>query len=126
MTEDFCKRTARKTQKLGYDPKEAARLAKFCYVSMMSVGGAMLLSVCQKRAQMLKVPESAFGHRLGPMPDPSPKSMAGIEDESLLCLPARARSDVLDRLNRWYGQEAEAASTPITDFSDIERRLPAL
>ncbi len=103
MTEDFCKRTARRTEKLGYDPKEAARLSKFCYVSMMSVGGMM-----------------------GAMLDPSMKSMAGEGDDTLNLLSERAQSDVLDRLNRWYGQSTEIASTSEIDFSDLQRRLPAL
>jgi hypothetical protein len=103
MTEDFCKRTARKTRKLGYEPKQAVRISRFCFVSMMSVSGMM-----------------------GAMLDPSMKSMAGEEDESLLCLSARAQSDVMDLLNRSHGQGTQIARASITRFSDIQRRLPAL
>jgi|GEM_PF-2116399 hypothetical protein len=103
MTEDFCKRTTRKNIKLGYAPEEAARLSKFCYVSMMSVSGMM-----------------------GAMLDPSMKSMAGDEDESLLRLPAGAPSDVLSVLDRSYGQGPQVARASIPRFSEIQRRLPAL
>ena len=41
MTEDFCKRTARRIRKFGYAPKEAVRISRFCYVSMLSVCGVM-------------------------------------------------------------------------------------
>jgi len=37
MTEDFCNRTARRIRKFGHTPKTAIRIARFCYVSMMSV-----------------------------------------------------------------------------------------
>jgi len=103
MIKDFCKRTARKIRKLGYTPEEAARLSRFCYVSMMSVSGMM-----------------------GAMLDPSMKSMAGDEDESPRCLPARAPSKVLFFLNRWYRQDQRDARAPRTRFSAIQRRLPAL
>jgi hypothetical protein len=103
MTEDFCKRTTRRNIKLGYAPKEAARLSKFCYVSMMSVSGMMVA-----------------------MLDPSMKSLAGDGDESPRCLSAGAPSDVLSLLNRWYGQDQGDALTPRTRFSEIQRRLPAL
>ncbi len=102
MTEDLCNRTARRTEKLGYPHEEAARLSKFCYVSMMSVCGMM-----------------------GAMLDPSMKSLAGEEDESLLCLSERAPFNVLPILDRWYGQGTQIARASITDSSDIQRRLPA-
>jgi hypothetical protein len=103
MIKDFCKRTARKIRKLGYTPVEAARLSRFCYVSMMSVSGMM-----------------------GAMLDPSMKSMAGDADESPRCLSERIPSEVLSILNRWYGLDQGCARSPITHFSDIQRRLPAL
>jgi hypothetical protein len=61
MTEDFCKRTARRIRKFGYAPEAAVRISKFCHVSMVSVCGMM-----------------------GVMLDPSMKSLAGEEDERLL------------------------------------------
>jgi hypothetical protein len=102
MTEDFCKRTARKTRKLGYAPEDATRISRFCYVSMMSVSTMM-----------------------GAMLDPSMKSMAGEEGESLLCLSAGAQSDVLDLLDRLYGQGTQIARASITRSFGIQRRLPA-
>jgi hypothetical protein len=103
MTEDFCKRTARRFRKIGYAPKDAAAISRFCFISMMSVSGAM-----------------------GIMLDPSMKSMTGEEDESLLCLPETAPSGVLDLLGRWYGMSTQDARAPITHFFNIQRRLPAL
>ena len=50
MAEKFCARTARKIQRLGYPPELAVRLARFCYVSMLSVSGAMLLVLNGGRA----------------------------------------------------------------------------
>jgi hypothetical protein len=143
MTEDFCKRTAGRTRKPGYDPKEAALLSRFCYVSMLSVGGVMLLAMRRKRAEMVKVPKGSLclnmeampsfegmgiageEESLRPaMPDFLQKSLAGAGDEHLLCLPARARSDVPGRLNRWYGHSADFARASITGIPDTERRLP--
>ena len=103
MTNDFCRRTARKIRKVGYNAEDAAKIYRFCYVSMMSVSGMM-----------------------GAMLDPSMKSLAGEEDESLPCLSAKVPSDVLHLLNRWYGQGTQFARAPRTRFSDIQRRLPAL
>jgi len=103
MTNDFCKRTAREARKIGYPAKEAARISRFCYISMMSVSGMM-----------------------GAMLDPSMKSLAGEEDESLLCLSAKAPSEVLPVLNRWYGLDTQDARIPATLCSGIQRRLPAL
>jgi hypothetical protein len=59
------------------------------------------------------------------MPDYLPKSLAGAGDERLLCQPARARSDVPGRLNRWYGHSADFARASVTGIPDMERRLPA-
>ena len=103
MTNDFCRRTARKIRKVGYNAEDAAKISKFCYVSMMSVSGMM-----------------------GAMLDPSMKSLAGEEDESLLCLSAKAPSEVLPVLNRWYGLDTQDARIPAILCSDIQRRLPAL
>jgi hypothetical protein len=64
MTEDFCKRTARRIRKFGYAPKASVRISRFCYVSMMSVCGVM-----------------------GSMLDPSLLSLADEEDISLPRLP---------------------------------------
>ena len=41
MTEDFCKRIARRTRKFGYGPQASVRISRFCYVSMLSVCGVM-------------------------------------------------------------------------------------
>jgi len=41
MTEDFCNRTARRTRKLGYAPKVAVRIARFCYIFMLFLRGLM-------------------------------------------------------------------------------------
>jgi hypothetical protein len=37
MALDFCTRTTRRIRKIGHAPKTAVRIARFCYVSMMSV-----------------------------------------------------------------------------------------
>jgi hypothetical protein len=41
MTEGFCARTARRIQKIGYAPKDAARLSKTCYLFMLFLRGLM-------------------------------------------------------------------------------------
>ena len=70
MTEDFCKRTARRIRKYGYAPKESVRISRFCYISMMSVCGVM-----------------------GAMLDPSLVSLADEDDISLrqlsFCAPSQ-------------------------------------
>ena len=69
MTEDFCKRIARRTRKFGYAPKASVRISRFCYVSMLSVCGVM-----------------------GAMLDPSLVSLAEEDDISLrqlsFCVPS--------------------------------------
>jgi hypothetical protein len=103
MTEDFCKRTERRTKKLGYTPKQAARLSKFCYVSMMSVCGMM-----------------------GAMLDPSAKSMAGEEGESSLRLPMMVPSVENGKLTS-HGYSSQSARASLQSLSStIQRRLPAL
>jgi hypothetical protein len=104
MTEDFCNRTARRIRKYGHAPKAAVRIARFCYVSMMSVSGVM-----------------------GAMLDPSLKSMAGQEDISLRGLPMNVPSNVENLLNRGHGNTSPGvrASLQLLSFT-IQRRLPAL
>ncbi|WAC05997.1 MAG: hypothetical protein OS112_05035 [Methanoregula sp.] len=41
MTEDFCNRTARRLGKIGYAPKTAVRIARFCYIFMLFLRGLM-------------------------------------------------------------------------------------
>ena len=41
MFQNFCTRVARKFRRLGIARKEAARIAKFCYVSMITACGLM-------------------------------------------------------------------------------------
>jgi hypothetical protein len=61
MSENFCKRTERRLEKVGLDKKKARRFAGFFYLSMMSVCGLMVL-----------------------IPFPHGKRMAGEEDTGLL------------------------------------------
>ena len=103
MTEDFCKRTARRIRKYGYALKTAVRISRFCYVSMMSVSGMM-----------------------GAMLDPSLKSMAGQEDISLRGLPIAVPS-VENLLNRGHGNNSPGVRASLQSLSfTIQRRLPAL
>jgi hypothetical protein len=104
MTEYFCNRTARRIRKIGHAPKAAVRIARFCYVSMMSVSGVM-----------------------GAMLDPSLKSMAGQEDISLRGLPIAVPSNVENLLNRGHGNTSLGvrASLQLLSFT-IQRRSPAL
>ncbi len=102
MTEDFCNRTARRTVKLGYAPKAAIRIARFCYVSMLSVSGVM-----------------------GAMLDPSMKSMAREEDISLRGLPIAVPS-VENLLNRGHGNfSLGVRASPYPLSFSIQRRSPA-
>ncbi|WAC05135.1 MAG: hypothetical protein OS112_00480 [Methanoregula sp.] len=103
MTEDFCNRTARRIRKIGYAPKVAARIARFCHVSMLSVCGLM-----------------------GAMLDPSMKSMAGEEGERPLRLPMMVPSvEIL--LNRGHGNISLGVRAPLQLLIfTIQRRPPAL
>ena len=64
MTEDFCKRTARRIRKFGHAPEVAVRISRFCYVSMISVCGVMgamldpsLMSLAEEEAfRLLRLP----------------------------------------------------------------------
>ena len=93
MTEDFCKRIARRTRKFGYAPKESVRISRFCYVSMLSVCGALLFVSYQRRAGVEKESSGSFDPMMGAMLDPSLVSLAEEDDISLrqmsFCVPSQ-------------------------------------
>ena len=49
MSNEFCKRTARKIRKLGYAPKAAAFYSRFFYLSMLSVSGIIITGMQRRR-----------------------------------------------------------------------------
>jgi len=100
MTEDFCKRTARRIRKFGYAPKAAVRISRFCYVSMVSVCGVM-----------------------GAMLDPSMKSMAGEVDERLLLLPKCVPSHGMNGVATGFGDISSGAPAGMISpaFSGLRR-----
>ena len=126
MTEDFCNRTARRIEKIGYAPKTAVRIARFCHVSMVSVCGALLFVSYQRRAVVEKESSGSFDPMMGAMLDPSLKSMAGQEDISLRGLPIAVPS-VENLLECGHGNTSLGvrASQQLLSFT-IPHRSPAL
>ncbi len=145
MTEDFCTRTARRMRRHGYEKKVAHCYARFFYVSMLSVCGALLFVSYQRRARGEKESSGSFdpmmGAKLSPsgesvageerslrraMPDPSIKSMAGEEGESSLRLPVAVPSvENLPDCGHGNISLGVRASLQLL-FFNIQRRSPAL
>ena len=96
MTEDFCKRTARRIRKFGYAPKESVRISRFCYVSMVSVCGVM-----------------------GAMLDPSLMSLA--DEEDINQLPCRVPSHGMNILATGSGDFSLGAPAGI--ISPVSSRI---
>ena len=96
MTEDFCKRTARRIRKFGYAPKESVRISRFCYVSMLSVCGVM-----------------------GAMLDPSLMSLA--DEEDINQLPCWAPSQGMNDLATGSGDFSLGAPAGI--ISPVSSRI---
>ena len=93
MTEDFCTRTARRMRRHGYAKKVAHCYARFFYVSMLSVCGALLFVSYQRRAGVEKESSGSFDPMMGAMLDPSLVSLAEEDDISLrqlsFCVPSQ-------------------------------------
>jgi len=111
MTEDFCKRTARRIRKFGYAPQAAVRISRFCYVSMMSVCGALLFVSYQRRAGVEKESSGSFDPMMGAMLDPSLKSLADEEDISLRQLPCCVPSQGMNGVATGSGDFSSGAPT---------------
>ena len=125
MTEDFCTRTARRMRRHGYAKKVAHCYARFFYVSMLSVCGALLFVSYQRRAGVEKESSGSFDP-MGTMLDPSIKSMAGEEDESSLHLPIAVPSvENLPDCGHGNFSLSVRASPNLLSFT-IQRRSPAL
>ena len=125
MTEDFCTRTARRMRRHGYAKKVAHCYARFFYVSMLSVCGALLFVSYQRRAGVEKESSGSFDP-MGTMLDPSIKSMAGEEDESSLHLPIAVPSvENLPDCGHGNFSMSVRASLQLLSFT-IQRRSPAL
>jgi hypothetical protein len=98
MTEDFCKRTARRIRKFGYTPKVSVRISRFCYVSMLSVCGVM-----------------------GAIIDPSLMSLAEEDDISLRQLPFCAPSHGMNFVATGSGDFSLGAPTGM--ISPVSSRI---
>jgi hypothetical protein len=129
----------------GYAKKVAHCYARFFYVSMLSVCGALLFVSYQRRAGVEKESSGSFdpmmGAKLSPsggsvaeeerslrraMPDPSIKSMAGEEGESPLHLPVAVPSvENLPDCGHGNFSMSVRASLQLLSFT-IQRRSPAL
>src|SRR5512137_582609 len=99
MTKDLSGRAAGTVRKFRYVQKEAARLSVFCYISIMSMSGALLLSLNERRLSSRKESSGTVVSMTEAMVDPPQQSVAG-NNERLPDLSFRARSDVLKLLNR--------------------------
>ena len=126
MTEDFCTRTARRMRRHGYAKKVAHCYARFFYVSMLSVCGALLFVSYQRRAGVEKESSGSFDQMMGTMLDPSIKSMAGEEDESPLHLPVAVPSvENLPDCGHGNFSMSVRASLQLLSFT-LRHRSPAL
>jgi len=93
---------------------------------MISVCGALLFSLHQRRVGLEKESSDSFDPVMGAMLDPSVKSMAGQEDISLRGLPIAVPS-VENLLNRGHGNTSWGvrASLQLLSFT-LHHRSPAL
>ena len=109
----------------GYAKKVAHCYARFFYVSMLSVCGALLFVSYQRRAGVEKESSGSFDP-MGTMLDPSIKSMAGEEDESPLHLPVAVPSvENLPDCGHGNFSMSVRASLQLLSFT-LRHRSPAL